>query len=454
MADRPPFSRRHLAFALGVICFANFLNYLDRQVVSALESEIRPAFGMSKPEFGTLWSAFTIGYMVFAPLVGYAAVRWRRNAIFAACVLVWSLATIGSGLADSKLELYLCRFLIGVGEAGCLVIGPTLVVDLFSAGVRGRALSLFYLGMPLGGTAGYIVGGVVTEHFGGWRNAFLVAGAPGLLVALLILLLPEPARIPAPAGTRHGGLAPYRTLIKNRTLMLIILAQAFAVMILVPLLHFGIAFFEQERGMSKVEATTYLGVIGLVGGIVGSVLAGFLGDRLATRTPGAYALIAGFAYAIALPALWIGFTVRERPERSSGVSWSARPASSCACPPSTPRSPTSCAPISEPWPTRSLSSCSTSSATWPLPRPLAPPRSGSAAPARPSSASSACSCSPPRAASSRPAPPDTTWPASSHAAPSPAPTRPELGTYPFRQVMLEACQRGGRAEAGRSFHSR
>lgn len=310
MADRPTFSRSHLAFALGVICFANFLNYLDRQVVSALESEIRPAFGMSKPEFGTLWSAFTIGYMVFAPLVGYAAVRWRRNVIFAACVLVWSLATLGSGLADTKPELYISRFLIGVGEAGCLVIGPTLVVDLCSAGVRGRALSLFYLGVPLGGTAGYIVGGVVTEHFGGWRNAFLVAGAPGLLVALLILLLPEPPRAAAPPGTRHGGLAPYRELIKNRTLMLIILAQAFAVMILVPLLHFGIAFLEQERGMSKVEATTYLGVIGLVGGVVGSVLAGLLGDRLARRTRGAYALLAGCAYAIALPSLIIGFSVR------------------------------------------------------------------------------------------------------------------------------------------------
>lgn len=310
MADAPTFSRSRLAFALALICFANFLNYLDRQVVSALESEIRPAFGMSKPEFGTLWSAFTIGYMVFAPLVGYAAVRWRRNVIFAACVLVWSLATLGSGLADTKLELYISRFLIGVGEAGCLVIGPTLVVDLFSSAVRGRALSLFYLGMPLGGTAGYIVGGVVTEHFGGWRNAFIVAGAPGLIVALLILLLPEPARVAAPAGTRHGGLAPYRALIKNRTLMLIILAQAFAVMILVPLLHFGIAFFEQERGMSKVEATTYLGVIGLVGGVCGSVLAGLLGDRLARRTRGAYALIAGCAYALALPALWIGFTSR------------------------------------------------------------------------------------------------------------------------------------------------
>ncbi len=307
MADRPTLSRSHLAFALGVICFANFLNYLDRQVVSALESEIRPAFGLSKPEFGTLWSAFTIGYMVFAPLVGYAAVRWRRTTIFAVCVLVWSLATIGSGLATTKPELYASRFLIGVGEAGCLVIGPTLVVDLFSAQVRGRALSIFYLGLPLGGTAGYIVGGIVTEHFGGWRNAFLVAGAPGLLVALLLLLVPEPPRAAAPAGTQQTGFAPYLALLKNRTLMLIILAQAFAVMILVPLLHFGIAFFEQERGMSKVQATTYLGLIGLVAGVLGSVLSGILGDRLAKRTQGAYALLAGCAYAIALPSLIVGF---------------------------------------------------------------------------------------------------------------------------------------------------
>lgn len=305
----PTFSRRHLAFALGVICFANFLNYLDRQVVSALESEIRPAFAMSKAEFGTLWSAFTIGYMVFAPLVGYAAVRWRRTLIFALCVLVWSLATIGSGLATSKLALYASRFLIGVGEAGCLVIGPTLVVDFFSERVRGRALSIFYLGLPLGGTAGYIVGGVITEHFGGWRNAFFLAGAPGILVALLLLFLPEPPRVQAPPGT-PGGLAPYVALLRNRTLMLIILAQAFAVMILVPLLHFGIAFFEQERGMTKVQATTSLGVTALIAGVVGSVLAGVLGDRLARRTRGAYALLAGCAYALALPAMLVGFSVQ------------------------------------------------------------------------------------------------------------------------------------------------
>jgi len=311
MAERLTLSRGRLAFALGIICFANFLNYLDRQVVSALESEIRPAFDMTKTEFGTLWSAFTIGYMVFAPLVGFAAVRWRRTLIFSICVLIWSLATIGSGLATTKLALYASRFLIGVGEAGCLVIGPTLVVDLFSAQVRGRALSIFYLGLPLGGTAGYLVGGIVTEHFGGWRNAFIVAGAPGLLVALLLLMVPEPPRVLAPAGTKQSGFTPYLELLKNRTLMLIVLAQAFAVMILVPLLHFGIGFFEAERGMTKVQATTYLGLIGLVAGVLGSVLSGVLGDHLARRTRGAYALLAGCAYAIALPAMIVGFAVRE-----------------------------------------------------------------------------------------------------------------------------------------------
>ena len=112
----------------------------------------------------------------------------------------------------------------------------------------------------------------------------------------------------APAGT-PGGLAPYVALLKNRTLMLIILAQAFAVMILVPLLHFGIAFFEQERGMTKVQATTSLGVTALVAGVVGSVLSGVLGDRLARRTKGAYALLAGCAYALALPAMLVGFSV-------------------------------------------------------------------------------------------------------------------------------------------------
>jgi predicted MFS family arabinose efflux permease len=307
MVDRPPVPRSHLAFALGVICLANFLNYLDRQLVSALEHELRGHFTLTKAEFGALWSAFTLGYMVCAPLVGWAAVRWRRTSMFAVCVLVWSLATIGTGLADSKTALYISRFLIGVGEAGCLVIGPTLIVDLVPERYRGRALSVFYLGMPLGGTAGYLLGGASATYLGGWHTAFFLGGGPGLLVAGLLLLVREPVRA-APVEAGHGGLRDYLGLLRNKTLMLIIFAQAFAVMILVPLLHFGIGFFEHDRSMTKMQASTALGVIGLIGGILGMLLAGFLGDRLARRTRGAYALLAACAYALALPALLVGFT--------------------------------------------------------------------------------------------------------------------------------------------------
>ena len=114
MAERPRPSNRYLAYALAVVFFANFLNYADRQVVSALEVEIKGAFAMSKAEFGALWSAFTLGYMVFAPLIGFAAGKYRRTLLFAACVFIWSLATIGSGMATGKTTLFLSRFLIGV----------------------------------------------------------------------------------------------------------------------------------------------------------------------------------------------------------------------------------------------------------------------------------------------------------------------------------------------------
>lgn len=314
MAERPHFSNRYLAYALAVVFFANFLNYADRQVVSALETEIEAAFSMSKAEFGALWSAFTLGYMVFAPLIGYAAGRYKRTLLFAACVFVWSVATIGSGLAADKTTLFVSRFLIGVGEAGCLVIGPTLVADFFSERVRGRALALFFLGMPLGGTAGYLIGGLVTQYTGSWQNAFYVAGAPGLLVAFLIASLAEPGRVGAAASASHheSGVKQYLALLRNRTLLLIILAQAFAVMILVPILHYSVRFFQEERGMTKVEASLALGVIGLVGGLIGSALAGWLGDKLAKRTAGAYALLAGLSYAFALPAFILGFQAEAR----------------------------------------------------------------------------------------------------------------------------------------------
>lgn len=320
LAYSAPVTKTYLRYALAVIFLANFFSYLDRQVVSTMETELsKPkaegGLGISATEFGYIGSAFTVGYMVFAPIVGYLIARRRRPAVFAACVFIWSLATVGSGLAPDKWVLYVTRFFIGVGEAGCLVIGPTLLSDYFSREVRGRVLSMFFLALPLGGATGYIAGAQITKLLD-WHWAFYIAGAPGFLIAALIwkLVDPPPSRDGGETPGAHGhgappvqGLKPYLDLLGNRTLLFIILAQAFAVMFLQPFLHFGIGFFEEVRGLTKEKAAITLASIALFAGALGNALSGFIGDRLARRFRGAYALMAGVAFCIGLPFMLVGF---------------------------------------------------------------------------------------------------------------------------------------------------
>jgi MFS family permease len=309
-------------YALAIIFSANFFSYLDRQLVSALEEPITSpvtGLGLSSAEFGFLWTLFTLGYMICAPFIGYFSDRYRRTRIFAFCVFIWSLATIASGLATVKWLLYTSRVFIGLGEAGCLVIGSALISDFFGKENRGRALSIFYLGLPIGGTAAFIMAGLLLDL--GWRWLFVIAGAPGFIITVLIWMMIDPPRGssdqpgghdahgPAPKG---AGVGQYLQLLKTPTLMFVILAQAFAVIILVPLVHFGVQFFIKERGMGLQAARLSLGVIALVAGAAGNSLSGWLGDRLRKKYKGGYAAMAGVSFLLGLPCLLVGFSSQNR----------------------------------------------------------------------------------------------------------------------------------------------
>ncbi|GIW78479.1 MAG: MFS transporter [Gemmatales bacterium] len=309
-------SRAGALWALLIIVLANFFNYLDRQLVSAVEHDLTSDLGLTSGQYGLLWSLFTVGYLLCAVPIGYLADRASRTRLFAFCVFVWSIATVASGWAETKSVLYVARLLIGVGEAGCLVIGPSLISDYFSVGVRGRALSLFYLGLPLGGTAAFILAGLWLGESpppGRWRTLFYLAGFPGFLIALLIWLLPEPSRGQSAGAPGHesGRFRDYLPLLKTRTLLLIIVAQACAVFFLVPLIHFGVKFFEQSRGMRPDQARIALGLIALVAGGLGTAASGIIGDLLARRYRGAYSLMAAIGYWASWPCLLIGFHSKE-----------------------------------------------------------------------------------------------------------------------------------------------
>ena len=248
--------------------------------------------------------------MACSPFIGYLSDRYRRPRLFAICIFFWSLATIASGLAQSIWILYPARVVIGLGEAGCLVIGSSLIADYFSKEARGRALSIFYLGLPIGGTAAFILAGQLLDVVG-WRGLFYLAGIPGFVLVVLIWTLVDPPRGASEGADAHQGpgkprFKEYVQLLKTPSLLLIILAQAFAVTILVPLTHFGVAFFTVARHMEPDDARNALGIVALVAGVAGISLSGIAGDWLTRRIRGAYAILAGTSFLLGFPAILIG----------------------------------------------------------------------------------------------------------------------------------------------------
>jgi MFS family permease len=315
--EKLPASARRAAYvALAVIFTANLFNYMDRMLVSAMEDQLRGAFHLLPGEFGLLWSLFTIGYLLCATPIGYLADRFNRCWLFAGCIVIWSAATIATGLAASKYVLYASRLLIGVGEAGCLIIGPALLSDYFQTKRRGRALAVFYLGQPLGGTAGYILPAIIFAMHLDWPLAFYIAGLPGFAIAFWIMLFRDPPRGSQAAGSHHptARFADYIQLLKNRSLLLIIAAQTFSVILLAPLLHFGKKYlihllrhqYDMTKATAEWQATLILLAV-MVMGAIGSLLSGVIGDRLARRNKGAYALLAGVGYLAGWAAFFVAF---------------------------------------------------------------------------------------------------------------------------------------------------
>ena len=176
----------------------NLFNYLDRYVLSAVLTPLKAEWNLSDEQLGRLSTVFMLGYFVTSPIFGWLGDRLPRRWLIAAGVFVWSLGTTLSGVAGSFTMLVLFRILVGVGEASYATISPGWIADLWPAPKRNNALTIFYVAIPVGSALGYILGGVIAARWG-WRPAFFWAGAPGLVLAVAMLALKEPTRIPSSA---------------------------------------------------------------------------------------------------------------------------------------------------------------------------------------------------------------------------------------------------------------
>jgi MFS family permease len=304
-------------YSLGVLCLAALFSQLDRQLPSVIVAPLKAEFGVSDTKFSLLHGfAFALTYAIFGLPFGRLVDRGNRRLIIFVGLVAWSSLTAAAAFATSFNQLILLRTGVGIGEAVLSPAAYSLIVDYFRPEQRGRAFSIYYIALALGGGGSLIFGGLIFAAvppegwvlanipLSPWRLLFLFAGLPGLVIALLVLTLREPRR-GGKSGVEHTSLAEF---FKNIWRQRALLGRISVASVMVTTAGFGAvawapALFERRFGMPPSVAAVPLGMATIAGSIFGSMLGGWLSDRLVARGEnGARARVMLIGYLALLPA--------------------------------------------------------------------------------------------------------------------------------------------------------
>jgi MFS family permease len=180
---------------LAILFLVSMSSYMDRNIISVLIEPIKNEFEVSDTLLGLLGGA---AFSIFYAVLGIPVAKWAdsgdRKFIISLAVGIWSLMTILCGFAQTFLMLAIARVGVGIGESGAIPPSQSLLVDYFSNEERTKAIAIFTAASTLGTFVGFVGGGYVAAHEG-WRQAFILAGIPGLVIALLCwIFLIEPRK--------------------------------------------------------------------------------------------------------------------------------------------------------------------------------------------------------------------------------------------------------------------
>lgn len=306
--------------ALILLLSINLFNYIDRQVLAAVEPNIREEYLAGDPDAmqktGWLSTAFLLSYMMLAPLFGWLGDSFSRWWLIAVGVVLWSLASGASGmhwpvpLAHAYTVLLITRCFVGIGEAAYGPVAPTVISDLYPVKVRGQVLAWFYLAIPVGSALGYTLGGQVAHSSLGWRWAFYLVVPPGILLGLLCLLMREPPRGQADNVVdtgRHVQLKNFFGLLNIRSYVLNTLGMTAMTFAMGALGYWMPAYLKAREvaHLGPLDPVTTFGALTTLAGLIATLLGGWLGDRLRARYSGSYFLVSGAGMLVGFPMVML-----------------------------------------------------------------------------------------------------------------------------------------------------
>jgi len=299
------YTKTYKSYVLYALLCVYILNFVDRQILALLMESIKADLKLSDTELGFMSGiAFAVFYTFIGIPIARLADRSHRVNIISIAIAIWSGMTVLSGMAMNFWHLVIARIGVGVGEAGCTPPAHSLIADYYDKEGRGRAISIYMMGVPLGVLVGYIVGGWLNETFG-WRIAFIALGLPGLVVALLVkLTIKEPKRVIESAVDRSSLLsAPVQLplmqslifLLKIKSYRRMVIAMALIAFVGAGVAQWQASFFIRNHGMNTTELGVWLALMTGMVGAVGLYLGGYFTERYAKNNEGLQLKILAFS---------------------------------------------------------------------------------------------------------------------------------------------------------------
>ncbi len=290
-------------YVVGVLTLAYMVSFLDRQVMALLIDPIRRDLELSDTQISLLLGlAFSIFYTLLGVPIGRLADRRSRRGIIAVGITIWCFMTAACGLARNFWQLFLARVGVGVGEAALNPSALSMISDYFPRERRGRAISVYNMGVSLGAGIAYIVGGwiiglvnsappvelpVVGELLP-WQTVFVIVGMPGLVIALLMATVREPSRKGRITVTDASGRETQQISIREALRFIGVRWRTYGThmlgMSVVTIIGYGLFFwvptmYIRTWNWDITEISFAYGLLNLIFGPIGVTLAGTIADR-------------------------------------------------------------------------------------------------------------------------------------------------------------------------------
>lgn len=332
-AARPKLSNAYRNLVLGLLVATYTLSFLDRTIFNIISQAIKLDLKLTDTQLGLLGGfSFVILYTMMGLPIARLAERWNRVSIISIAMVLWSAFTALCGTATSLVQLTIFRVGVGFGEAGLTPPAQSLISDYFEPKKRATAFSIYAFALPLGGMFGAALGGWLAKTYG-WRAAFMIVGAPGVLMALILrLVVKEPARGHAemqanpadPEALAPPALKPLSLSSELSELKavagalfgkwpLLNLVLGFALMTLATsgTNQFSPPYFIRTFGLDFATVGLITGLVSGISSGTGMLAGGFLTDWLSRRNGVWYALVPAIGACIATPIFMTAYSLDD-----------------------------------------------------------------------------------------------------------------------------------------------